>query len=72
MIEPIKEDQKEHDETYSLYGVTKFIGKDSNGYRGVIVQNNGKEAMLYVLNGQKTGKMVKVKETNPDQWPIEV
>jgi hypothetical protein len=72
MIEPISPKQREYHESYINYGVTKFIGKHGDGFRGVIVQNNGEEALLYVLNGPKVGKIIKVVEDNPDHWPIEV
>lgn len=71
MIEPIKPDQREYDDSYKRYGVTKFIGKDGDSYRGVIVENNGRDAALFVLNGPKTGKLIQVVEVNPDQWPEE-
>ncbi len=70
MIEPISPNQKEWDKSYSNYGVTKFIGKNGDGYRGVIVEidDGGCGAMLYALNGEYAGKIIKVEETNPDEW----
>lgn len=74
MIEPIKKTQKEWDDSYKNYGVTKFIGKDNDGYRGVIVELSADKttAKVYVINGPKTGMIVEIKEDDPNNWASEV
>ncbi|MFA5013988.1 MAG: hypothetical protein WC549_00410 [Actinomycetota bacterium] len=71
MIEPITKNMKEYLEWQDKYGVTKFIDdKTGEGHRGVIVQNNGTEAIVYGLTGKYVNQLVKIKEVNPDQWAI--
>lgn len=72
MIEPITKENKEYLDWQDKYGVTKFIAKNGEGHRGVIVQNNGTEALVYGLTGEYTKKLVRVKEIDPDQWPEEI
>ena len=70
MIEPIKTEDKEYLDWQDKYGVTKFIDpKTGEGHRGVIVKNNGKEAMVYGLTGDYANKIIKVIEDNEDAWP---
>lgn len=72
MIMPITKEDKEYLDWQDSYGVTKFIAKDGEGHRGIIVQNNGKEALIYGLTGNFTKKLFRVKEINPNQWPVEI
>lgn len=72
MIEPIKKDNKEYLDWQDNYGVTKFLAKDGEGHRGVIVgfSDDKKQATIYGLTGEFSGKVINVKETNPAEWPI--
>ena len=69
MIEPIKQTDILWHESYANYGVTKFIDSNGDGCRGVIIENNGEWAKVYVLNGDKAGQIVEIFEVNPEQHP---
>lgn len=71
MIEPIKQLDKEYLEWQEKFGVTKFIDdKTGEGHRGVIVENNDTDAVIYGLTGIYAGQLVRVKEEKEGEWPI--
>ena len=74
MIEPISAGIRAYHPSYAKYGVTKFIAKDGEGHRGIILQvsDDGKTALLWGITAEYSGVVVKVKENDPDRWPEEV
>ena len=71
MIRPIQKSDNVYDESVKDYGLTKFIGKNGDGHRGVIIGLSEDKTMatIYGLTGEYYGKIVEVKEKNPKQWP---
>lgn len=70
MIEPINKKMKEYLPWMKKYGVTKFIDKKTGeGHRGVIVHNNGTDAILFGLTGIYYGKLLNVFEIEKNSWP---
>lgn len=75
MIGPIEPCQREYHESYSDYGVTKFIAKNGDGNRGVIIDFLNEEhtkAVLIGLTGEYYRKTIEVEEDSPDEWPKEI
>jgi hypothetical protein len=75
MIRKILPTDKEYASWQDEYGVIKFIDKENEGHRGVILeimQPSKRYAKVYGLTGIHKGEIIMVEEIDPEQWPIEI
>ncbi len=73
MIEPMSHNDRAYSDAWDDYPMmTKFIGRDGTGHRGSIIctMDGGTRAKLVGLTGEFTDKIVYVRETDPEQWPV--